>query len=131
MVEPSNHSILRGGIEENSRIVLRAELFSNVVDEGSRPSGEFASVFEDHSCNDRRQQRAVVELSPALLSGFHELNGHCQASRPLTVGWFEAKMPSTMLACCGWLVSASGPVRMVSTLNSVAASRTPVSTTFQ
>ena len=44
------------------------EIFPKVVDGRDSSSGEFGSIFEDHSCNDLRQQRTAVELSPMFLS---------------------------------------------------------------
>jgi hypothetical protein len=43
------------------------EIFPKVVDGRDSSSGEFGSIFEDHSCNDLRQQRAAVELSSMIL----------------------------------------------------------------
>jgi hypothetical protein len=44
------------------------EIFPKVVDGRDSSSGELRSIFEDHSCDDLRQQRAAVELSPMILS---------------------------------------------------------------
>ena len=44
------------------------EIFPKVVDGRDSSSGEFGSIFEDHSGNDLRQQRAAVEFSPMILS---------------------------------------------------------------
>ena len=43
------------------------EIFPKVVDGRDSSSGEFGSILEDHSCNNLRQQRAAVELSPMIL----------------------------------------------------------------
>ena len=43
------------------------EIFPKVVDGRDSLSGELRSIFEDHSCDHLRQQRAAVEFSPMIL----------------------------------------------------------------
>ncbi|MGD0904283.1 MAG: hypothetical protein ABR924_15200, partial [Terracidiphilus sp.] len=44
--------------------VTPGEIFPKVVDGRDSLSGELRSIFEDHSCDHLRQQRAAVEFSP-------------------------------------------------------------------
>ncbi|MGD0770895.1 MAG: hypothetical protein ABSB42_22155, partial [Tepidisphaeraceae bacterium] len=62
LVRPKGSTFAAQSSVPSSQVTI--EIFPKVVDGRDSLSGELRSIFEDHSCDHLRQQRAAVEFSP-------------------------------------------------------------------